>query len=145
MRLLRGLDWGVGGTTLLHHLGIHDAAPHDLDCFTTVAHFPIVAERLAARFGAGTRTPSDVHVSTCFLTFTAPDGTHIDLLAGAAVMKAGVRHAWDFDPKTITRDADDIPWMRAEDWLELYRLFDRPERVKTLDSYLRRRLQAVSP
>ena len=44
-------------------------------------------------------------------------------------------HEWAFDPATLEL-RDGLPWMRAEDWVQLYKLFDRPTRVKALTDYL---------
>ncbi len=93
---------------------------------------------LGAQFGAGTRKQSAVYVSDYFLTFTAADGTEIDLMAGAAVMKAGDRVCWEFDPNRIDFD-DGLRWMRLEDWQTLYALFDRPHRISQIEQYLRRK------
>ena len=42
-----------------------------------------------------------------------------------------------FDPQTVEQ-ADGLPWMRPQDWRDLYALFDRPERVRQLTDYLAR-------
>jgi hypothetical protein len=136
---VRGRVWAIGGTTLLHHHGIHAESPRDLDTFTTPEDFPQVAAKLALLFGPGVRMASADYVSDHFLTFTAPDGTQIDLIAGAAAMHDGVRKTWYFDPKNIDI-ADRLPWMKLEDWLALYALFKRAQRVAQIDEYLRRRI-----
>jgi hypothetical protein len=136
---LTGRVWAIGGTTLLHHHGVHSETPRDLDTFTTPEDFPHVAGALARLFGPGARTKSEDYVSDEFLTFTAPDGTQIDLIAGAAVMHEGVRKTWHFDPTNI-EIADGLPWMTLEDWRTLYALFKRAQRVAQIDEYLRRRM-----
>jgi hypothetical protein len=130
--------WAIGGTTLLFRLGISTDPPRDLDTFTTPEDFPHVAEILKNLYGAGTRPASESYVSEHFLTFTATDGTQIDLMAGAAVMQAGKRITWDFDPTRIDV-IDGLPWMQLEDWQTLYALFDRPHRVAQIEQYLRRK------
>jgi hypothetical protein len=136
---VRGRVWAIGGTTLLHHHGVHTETPRDLDTFTTREDFPQVAAALTGLFGTGVRVESADYVSDAFLTFTAPDGTQIDLIAGAAAMHDGVRTTWHFDPTTIEM-ADGLPWMRLADWRTLYALFKRPQRVAQIDEYLRRRI-----
>jgi hypothetical protein len=136
---VRGRVWAIGGTTLLHHHGIHADAPRDLDTFTTPEDFATVAAACAQLFGPGVRTQSTEYVSDEFLRFTALDGTQIDLIAGAAAMHDGVRKTWYFDPKNIDI-ADGLPWMKLEDWLALYALFKRAQRVAQIEQYLRRRI-----
>jgi hypothetical protein len=130
--------WAIGGTTLLFRLGMTTVLPRDLDTFTTPEDFPRVAETIARRYGSGVRPASKNYVSEHFLTFTTDDGTQIDLMAGAAVMRAGNRFAWNFDPTRIDV-IDGLPWMKLEDWQTLYALFDRPHRVAQIEEYLRRK------
>ncbi len=128
----------IGGTTLLFRLGISTDVPRDLDTFTTPEDFPRVAEILKNLYGAATRPESENYVSEHFLTFATAEGTQIDLIAGAAVIQAGKRITWDFDPTRIDV-FDRLPWMKLEDWQTLYALFDRPHRVAQIEKYLRRK------
>jgi hypothetical protein len=130
--------WAIGGTTLLFHLGVSTETPRDLDTFTTPECFPNVAAVLENCYGPGLRPESENYVSSHFLTFTAEDGTQIDLMAGAAVMRAGQRITWDFDPTRIDIE-DGLPWMKLEDWQTLYGLFNRPRRIAQIEEYLRRK------
>jgi hypothetical protein len=56
-------------------------------------------------------------------------------MAGIAVESNGTLVHWAFDPLR-TEHIDGLPWMRADDWLALYRLFDRPARVRQIEAYL---------
>jgi hypothetical protein len=43
----------------------------------------------------------------------------------------------EFNPRTL-RTAIGLPWMQPQDWLDLYKMFNRPDRVTLLCSYLDR-------
>ena len=135
---LAGLDWAIGGSTLLHHLGI-EAEPVDLDIVVSTAHFRAAENKLAAIFGTGLQPRHDNYQSEHFSRFTAPDGTQIDIMAGIAVLQGNEVVTWQFEPKHTVIEAG-LPWMRAQDWLALYTLFNRPARVAQLQTYITRRL-----
>jgi hypothetical protein len=42
---------------------------------------------------------------------------------------------WEFDPRSVAVKSG-LPWMRPADWVELYEIFDRPQRARTLRGYL---------
>ena len=130
---LAGRCWAIGGSTLLHHLGL-EPAPADLDLVTPPAHFEPIAAVLAARFGPGQRPAHPRYRSAHFLRFDA-GGVPLDLMAGIAVHTGGALVHWHFDPLHIDH-ADGLPWMRATDWLALYTLFDRPARARQLEAWL---------
>jgi hypothetical protein len=131
---LAGLDWAIGGSTLLFRLGI-EPAPRDLDVVTTVQHFDEAERRLAQRLGAGSKPGHPLYRSSHFTRFTSDRGTRMDLMAGIAVLVDGDLQTWQFDPARIEHH-DGLPWMNARDWVVLYSLFDRPERVAQLRSLL---------
>ena len=135
---LEGLDWAIGGSVLLHHLGI-EAKPADLDIVVSAAHFAAAENKLASLFGAGLQPRHDNYQSEHFSRFIAADGTQIDIMAGIAVLKGNELVSWTFEPK-LTVMEDGLPWMRAQDWLLLYTLFNRPARVAQLQPYITRRL-----
>jgi GNAT superfamily N-acetyltransferase len=65
-------------------------------------------------------------------------------MAGVEVAAGGDSARWHFDPDRLRWSAG-IPWMDPRDWLELYRLFDRPARVAQLEEFLRRPGVAAAP
>ena len=130
---LAGLDWAIGGSTLLHQLGL-EPAPADLDLVTTPEHFDRAAAVLAARFGPGERPAHPRFRSAHFVRHRA-GGVAVELMAGIAVKSNDALVQWRFDPRRIDL-VEGLPWMRADDWLALYRLFDRPARVRQLEAHL---------
>jgi len=132
--LLAGLDWGIGGSLLLWKLGL-EAEPRDLDIMTTAEHFHSVSHRLAKKLGEGARTPHSTFHSVCFAKFDSPAGTSIDLFAEVRVTKNEKTSSWSFDPRGVEY-WHGLPWMLPSAWLELYALFDRPERVRALRTFL---------
>ncbi len=131
---LTGLDWVIGGSVLLHHLGI-EPAPADLDIVTTEEHFPELQARLAAILG-NCRRPSDPsYMSKCFASFESKSGVELDAMPGIAARTPSGIVLWSFSPSTIAIEAG-LPWMRATEWRELYALFGRPARVAQIEAYL---------
>jgi hypothetical protein len=131
---LAGLDWAIGGITLLHHLGV-EPAPVDLDIVVSTAHYKATESKLNALFGKGLQPQHANYLSEHFSRFNAADGTQIDIMTGIAVLQGNKLVSWTFEPHNIVVEAG-LPWMRAEDWLTLYGLFNRPVRVAQVQKYL---------
>ena len=134
--LLVDLHWGIGGSLLLWKLGL-EANPRDLDIMTTSEHFDTVRQRLARRLGAGVRTPHPNFQSTCFARFESEGPASVDLFAEVRVRTGEQLQRWSFDPQHLEYWRG-LPWMLPRSWLELYKLFDRPERVRALQGFLGR-------
>ncbi len=132
--LLVDLHWGIGGSLLLWKLGL-ETSPNDLDIMTTAAHFESVSQRIARRFGGGVRTPHPTFRSAYFARFETDGPASIDLFADVRVKKSDELACWNFDPQAVEYWRG-LPWMMPASWLELYELFDRPERVRALRAYL---------
>lgn len=135
--LLAGLHWGIGGSLLLWKLGL-ETNPRDLDIMTTAAHFPSASQLIAQKLGEGVRTPHPAFKSTHFAKFNSEGAVSIDLFAEVRVMKNDESASWSFDPQSVEVWRG-LPWMLPSAWLELYTLFDRPERVSALRAYLQSR------
>jgi hypothetical protein len=131
---LADLDWAIGGSTLLHHLGV-EPAPVDLDIVISIDHFKTAESKLMALFGEALQPQHASYQSAHFSRFTATDGTQIDIMAGIAVLQGNELISWTFEPQNTVVE-DGLPWMRAEDWLALYDLFNRPARVDQVQKYL---------
>jgi len=135
--LLRDLDWAIGGSTLLHRLGI-EPAPRDLDLVASIAHFPRVAAALGRELSPVAVDRHPHYVSGGFARFVGADGVTVEVMADIAVHRGHELVRWHFEPSRVEW-IDGLPWMHAADWLELYRLFDRPARVAQLEAWLARR------
>jgi len=61
----------------------------------------------------------------------------VDLFAEVRVETSNGVAEWAFQSANLDV-RDNLPWMRAEDWLHLYQLFDRPMQVQALRDYLSR-------
>lgn len=59
----------------------------------------------------------------------------VDVMAGIADRTPSGLVRWPYSGSTI-ETSDGLPWMRAEEWLALYALFNRPTRVEQLKIYL---------
>jgi hypothetical protein len=135
---LAGLNWAIGGSTLLHHLGV-ERAPVDLDIVVSTAQFKAAESKLTALFGEGQQPQHASYRSTYFSRFIVADGTQIDIMAGIAVLLGNELVTWTFEPHNTVVQAG-LPWMRAEDWLVLYGLFNRPARIEQVQKYLNSQL-----
>jgi hypothetical protein len=135
-----GLCWAVGGSAMMFLRGVTDVAPADLDSFTTHTDFAQTSARFEKLIGPGVRPTHDRYASDHFSTFSHPLGVQIDLIAGAAAMRDGIRQPWTFDPTRIEM-VKDLPLMPLEDWRALYVLFDRPHRVAQIDAFVTRRAE----
>ena len=131
---LTGLHWAIGGSTLLYNLGI-EKAPRDLDIVTTPADFAALDERLTRTVGNGFRPEHPTYRSEHFKRFTSSSGAILDAMAGINVLIEGRNVSWTFDPQRILQ-RDGLPWMRAQDWLDLYRLFQRTTLIAQLNEFL---------
>jgi hypothetical protein len=133
--LIANLQWAIGGSLLLYHLGLN-VEPRDLDIVGTLEDFEQISARLASAFGQPSKTPHPSYVSIRFSRFQTESGVNLDLMAGVRVRGIqGELIDWHFDPRTITH-ADGLPWMRATDWVDLYALFNRPDRVRMLKQFI---------
>jgi hypothetical protein len=132
--LLAGLEWGIGGSVLMWSLGL-EPAPRDLDVVTTAECFNGIRERIARQLGPPIDVPHSTYQSGCFARFAASGPVSLDLMADIRVRTAQEIIGWRFDPKSVTF-RDGLPWMRPEDWVELYELFERPQRALALRRYL---------
>jgi len=131
---LRSLDWGIGGSSLLWSLGIAEA-PRDLDLVTTAAHFPEMRRLISLKLGEGASVSHPAYRSRCFARFAPIGAVSVDLFAEVGVETSDGVLEWSFDPTTVEL-RDGLPWMRAEDWVQLYKLFGRPIQVNALTNYL---------
>ena len=132
--LLGGLRWGIGGSLLLHHFGL-ETAPQDLDIVTTPEDFPDAVARLSAHLGPAIQVDHPSYASLHFARFTSSRGVNLDIMAGIRVHARTGIQSWNFNSDTVLLQ-DRLPWMQARDWLTLYEMFDRPERVKLLPGFL---------
>lgn len=131
---LAGLDWAIGGSTLLHRLGL-EASPNDLDIVTTEDCFHELDERLAALLGPGVRPAHSSYHSKYFSQYPARNGAMVEVMAGIQAVNKGRLNSWSFSVERIEHH-DGLPWMQVSDWLDLYVLFERPARVRQIEAYL---------
>ena len=137
MPALTGLEFGIGGSLLLVELGLLTQA-RDLDLVCSLKDFPLLAAVLTHALKPLVVTPHPHYQSEAFARFVAADGTEVDLMAGIRVKQQPL--CWQFKPEQVEW-RHQLPWMTASDWLELYQLFNRPERVLLLQALQQRQGQ----
>lgn len=131
---LQGYRFGVGGSLLLCELGLLSQA-RDLDLVCVAADFAQITSVLNRTLRPITVAPHPYYQSRCFACFVATDGTQLDLMADIAIVQADQYISWQFEESQL-QIRQGIPWMSAEQWLELYQLFQRPQRVALLQKFL---------
>ena len=134
---LSGLELGIGGSLLMLELGLLTKA-RDLDLVCSQQDFPLIAAALGRLLTQVEVPPHPEYQSAAFARFIAAEGTEVDLMAGIKVKQQQL--CWQFAPGRIEW-RHQLPWMMAADWLELYQLFNRPERVLLLHTFLQQQQQ----
>lgn len=134
-------DWGIGGSLLLVEQQLQaDFRDIDLVCTTEAAPaLDAVLLRLATPLQT---TPHPQYCSQFFRRYQHSSGLVIELMAGIAVRNStGALQHWQFDPHIDPHSLQrrhGLPWMTLRDWLVLYQLFVRPEKVVLLQAALAR-------
>lgn len=133
--LLQPHQFGIGGSCLLWQLEL-EPAPRDIDIVCTESDFAAICSALiAAGFSRQNVAPHPQYQSAHFARFCHVNWPDIELMAGIAVKQTtGVSH-WQFKPERCHWQ-NAVCWMPPADWLQLYQLFNRPQRVAQLKSYL---------
>jgi hypothetical protein len=136
--ILRPFRFGVGGSLLLTELGLLQHA-RDLDLVCVAEDFAALSQALRDSIEPLLQQvavqPHPLYQSQFFARFVDPAGTEIDVMANIRVQKANKIQECRFDAAQIQL-RHTIPWMSAAQWLELYQLFQRPERVALLQKFL---------
>lgn len=128
-------DWGIGGSLLLVEQQLQQDF-RDIDLVCTEAAFVAVDRVLSAIATPLDMTPHPQYCSRYFRRYQHASGLVIELMAGIAVRQpSGALQHWQFDPLTVQR-RHGLPWMALHDWLVLYQLFERPEKVTLIKAAL---------
>lgn len=132
--LLQPFQFGIGGSCLLWQLGL-EPAPNDIDIVCTETDFTAICAVLNANFSLQPVGPHPLYASAHFCRFSRSGWPDIELMAGIAVVQQQQQTQWTFVPQRCHWQ-DGICWMPPADWLQLYQLFNRPQRVAQLRRYL---------
>ncbi|SEH67700.1 hypothetical protein SAMN05660691_00837 [Rheinheimera pacifica] len=134
--VLQPFQFGVGGSCLLWQLGL-EAKPNDIDIVCTEQDFAVICQVLQPQFSLQVTPAHAEYASAHFARFSRDGWPDIELMAGIAVKQGDAVTNWQFNPQRCHWQ-DGICWMPPADWLQLYRLFNRPQRVAQLKAYLLR-------
>lgn len=132
--LLSPFKFGVGGSCLLWQLGL-ETAPNDIDIVCSEQDFAPITALLSASFSQYLIPAHPDYVSAHFSRFSRKGWPDIDVMAGIAVKQHHSISRWAFNPQRCHWQ-NGVCWMPPADWLQLYQLFNRPERVAQLRQYL---------
>lgn len=133
VQLLGPTDWAIGGSFLLQCYGIEPQA-RDLDLVCTLERFEEFKTLLSQYAHTMPVSLHPIYRSKGFARFNK-NGLVIELMAGIQVLKDEGLQGFQFLPEK-TSWQQDLPLMPLSDWLELYQLFERPQRVLQLQHYL---------
>ncbi|MDZ7868856.1 MAG: hypothetical protein U5L02_06560 [Rheinheimera sp.] len=138
LALLRPLatlpDWGIGGSLLLVERQLQ-ADFRDIDLVCSEAVLPALVAHLQH---GSTELPVAAHPQYCsrfFRRYQHSSGLVIEVMAGIQVRQAAAVLQWPFVPSRCVQ-RHGLPWMALADWLELYQLFERPEKVALIQQAL---------
>jgi hypothetical protein len=130
-------DWGIGGSLLLVEQQLQ-ADFRDIDLVCTTEAAPALDAVLSQLATPLQTTPHPQYCSQFFRRYQHSSGLVIELMAGIAVRNStGALQHWQFDPRSV-RQRHGLPWMTLRDWLVLYQLFERPEKVMLIQAALAR-------
>ncbi|WP_213995595.1 hypothetical protein [Arsukibacterium sp.] len=132
--LLRPFQFGVGGSCLLWQLGL-ETSPNDIDIVCSEDDFAAICSELAAEYQLQEKASHSEYASKHFVRFSRAGWPDIELMAGIAVKTKGKIQRWQFNPQRCHWQ-NNVCWMPPADWLQLYQLFNRPQRVAQLRQYL---------
>ncbi|MFC4656254.1 MULTISPECIES: hypothetical protein [Rheinheimera] len=132
-RLLGPADWGIGGSYLLYCHGLVQQA-QDLDLVCSPQFFPTARSLLLPLGRELAMVPHPEYCSQHFCRIQTVSGV-IELMAGIQVRRQQQLHQFVFDPLSL-QFRHGLPLMQLADWLQLYQLFDRPQRVALLEQHL---------
>lgn len=133
VQLLGPTDWAIGGSFLLQCYGIEPQA-RDLDLVCTLERFEEFKTQLSQYAHTMPVSLHPIYRSKGFARFNK-NGLVIELMADIQVLKDEGLQGFEFLPEK-TSWQQDLPLMPLSDWLELYQLFERPQRVRQLQNYL---------
>ncbi|HAW93403.1 MULTISPECIES: hypothetical protein [unclassified Arsukibacterium] len=132
--LLRPFRFGIGGSCLLWQLGL-EKSPNDIDIVCSEDDFTAICQALAAEYQVQDRPVHSEYTSSHFARFSHTGWPDIELMAGIAVKQGDNISRWQFNPQRCHWQ-NSVCWMPPADWLQLYQLFNRPQRVAQLRHYL---------
>lgn len=131
---LKPFQFGIGGSCLLWQLGLENA-PNDIDIVCAEVDFAAICAELTKTFSMALVAAHPNYASKHFARFSKAGWPDIELMAGIAVRQGQNLMQWSFQPERCHWQQE-VCWMPAADWLQLYQLFDRPQRVTQLKRYL---------
>lgn len=132
--LLRPFQFGIGGSCLLWQLGL-ETSPNDIDIVCSEDDFAAICNELAAEYQLHDRPAHSEYATRHFARFSRAGWPDMELMAGIAVKTGGKMNRWQFNPQRCHWQ-NNVCWMPPADWLQLYQLFNRPQRVAQLRHYL---------
>ena len=132
--VLQPFQFGVGGSCLLWQLGL-ESKPNDIDIVCAQSDFALICQALQPQFSLQVTPAHPDYATAHFARFCRDGWPDIEVMAGIAVKQADVITNWQFQPQRCHWQGG-ICWMPPADWLQLYQLFNRPQRVAQLRRYL---------
>lgn len=120
---LNGIECRIGGSTLLQHHGLVDEA-NDLDCFVEPDQFEKL-DRVLARVGDKRDVTADPSYVTTYFAEYVVEGQDVDVMAGFRMKCTDGVYTHPY----ILPDGN---WMHLEEWIVLYTVIGRSEKVEAL-------------
>ncbi|WP_215145686.1 hypothetical protein [Exiguobacterium qingdaonense] len=123
---LNGIDYRFGGSQLLKHHGIVDTA-NDIDLFVEPDQFEKVDRMLSRAGEKQVSAPHETYLTTYFGEYVF-EGTDVDVMSSFRMKCTDGIYTHPY----IEPDAH---WMHLEEWVVLYTVIGREDKLRSLAQY----------
>ncbi len=132
-----GTPWALGASLMLKLYGL-PVTPQDIDLMVQPDDAAKAAEVLCT---LGEKKPQNPHVryaTQAFMEFVI-DGIEVDVMAGFVIRQPDGDYTYVLNPSDfafVPVQGVQIPLCPLADWLHLYRLMERAEKVNLIEEHL---------
>ena len=135
-----GVVWAVGASILLHHYGLIEGNPNDIDILVDLKYIEKVDKILKSIGEKKIREKSGTYSTKYFYEY-AVHGVDIDVMAGLSINYNNGIFEYNFDQASISEykkiNGVNIPLSSLEDWYVIYQLIPgREVKVNMIEKYL---------
>lgn len=131
------ITWAIGASLLLYFKGITNEF-HDIDIMVAESDVESIKKLLLSFGKLQPKNPNIKYKTKDFMEFNI-EGIDFDVMAGFIIVNNNIDHYFPLEKKDIKDYVDiqgaTIPLQSIEEWYTYYKLMDRTEKVKMINSY----------
>jgi len=131
------ITWAIGASLLLYFKKITNEF-HDIDIMVAESDVKKIKKILLSFGKLQPKNPNIQYKTKDFMEFNI-EGIDFDVMAGFVIVNKNIEHYFPLEKKDIKDYIDihgtTIPLHSIEKWLIYYKLMERTEKVKMIDSY----------